>query len=153
MLGDDDLSSVGVTPFLVAAALIHKRETMSAQHTDDVVGVADWEVPAQGRASSTSLAFLRSLTGDGSNQRASASLALAMASSSVSPAVAQPGNSGNTADQRFDCASSSTSNLNFMAEGYRGFPHLTIPALRKITGRTCRRSRAARLLAAQAEEE
>lgn len=50
-------------------------------------------MPAQGKASSTSLAFLLSMTGAGSNQRASASLALAMASASVSPAVAPPGNS------------------------------------------------------------
>ena len=115
VLGDDDLSSVGMPPFLMAAALVHEEETMLAQYADDVVGVADWEVPAQGRSSSTSLACLRSLTGDGSNQRASASLALAMASFSVSPAVAQPGSSGNTADQRFVGASNSTSNRNFMA--------------------------------------
>ena len=65
VLGDDDLSSVGVTPFLVAAALVHQEKSVSAQHADDIMGVADWEVPAQGRASSTSLAFLRSLSGDG----------------------------------------------------------------------------------------
>ena len=116
MLGDDDLPSVGVTPFLMAAELVHKEKSASAQHTDDVVGVADWKAPAQGRASSTSLAFLRNLTGEGSNQRASASLALAMASASVSPAVAQPGSSGNTADHRFVGASNSTNNRNFMAE-------------------------------------
>ena len=116
VLGDDDLSSVGVTPFLMAAALVHKEKSVSAQHADDLVSIADWEVPTQGRASSISLAFLRSLTGVGSNQRARASLALAMASASVSPAVAQPGSSGNTADQRFVGISNSTSNLNFMAE-------------------------------------
>lgn len=115
VLGDNDQSSVGVTPFLVAAALIHEEKTVSAQHADNIVGVADWKVPAQGRASSTSLAFLRSLTGVRSNQRASASWALAMASASVSPAVAQPGSSGKTADQRFVGASNSINNLNFMA--------------------------------------
>ena len=114
VLGDDGLSSVRVTPFLVAAALAHEEKAVPSEHPDDLMGVADWEVPAQGRASSTSLACLRSFTGAGSNQRDSASLALVIASASVSPAVAQPGNSGNTADQRFVCESNSTSNRNFM---------------------------------------
>jgi hypothetical protein len=37
-----------------------------------------------------------------------------MASASVSPAVPQPGSSGNTADQRLACGSNSTNNLNFI---------------------------------------
>ena len=116
MLGDDDLSSVGVTPFLVAAALIHKEKLCRRNtRTTSRALQTDREAPAQGRASSTSLACLRSLTGEDSNQRASASLALAMASASVSPAVAQPGSYGNTADHRFVGASNSTSNRNFMA--------------------------------------
>jgi hypothetical protein len=39
-----------------------------------------------------------------------------MASASVSPAVAQPGNSGNTADQRLACGSNSTNNRNFITK-------------------------------------
>ena len=127
VLGDDGLSPVRVTPFLVAAALVHEEKAVPTEHPDNVVGVTDWEVAAQGGASSTSLAFLRSLTGTGSNQRASASLALAIASASESPAVAQPGNSGNTADQRFVCESNSTSNRNFMDVAYRALRRLTIP--------------------------
>jgi hypothetical protein len=41
------------------------------------------------------------LVGAGSNQSVSGSWALATASSCVSPAVAQPGNSGNSADLAF----------------------------------------------------
>ena len=49
--------------FLVPATLAHHEKAVAAEHSDDVVGVADWEVPAQGRASSISLAFFESLTG------------------------------------------------------------------------------------------
>jgi hypothetical protein len=48
------------------------------------------------------------------NQRPSASFAFATASSSVSPALAQPGNSGKTADQRFASGSNSTITRSFM---------------------------------------
>lgn len=50
----------------------------------------------------------------GSNQRAKASFALAMASASVSPALAQPGNSGKTADQRWLSLSNSTTMRSFI---------------------------------------
>ena len=63
MLGDDDLPSISMTPFLVAATLVHEEKAVAAEHSDDVVGVADWEASAQGRAISTSLVFLESLTG------------------------------------------------------------------------------------------
>ncbi len=117
VLSDDGLPSVRVMPFLVAAMLVHEESAVSAEHSNDFLGMTNWEAPTQGRASSTSLAFLRNLTGLGSNQMTSDPLALAMASLSVSPAVAQPGNSGNTAAQRFVRASNSTSHRDFMSGG------------------------------------
>ena len=81
----------------------------------NILGVANWVAAAHGMANSKSLARLPNLTGACSNHKASASFALAMASSSVSPAEAQPGNSGNTADQLLTAGSNSTNKRNFMA--------------------------------------
>src|SRR5262249_62121409 len=55
-----------------------------------------------------------SSTGEGSNQSSNASMAFAMASSSESPADAQPGNSGKTADQRLTVGSNLTTARNFI---------------------------------------
>jgi len=55
------------------------------------------------------------LISEGLNHNFRASLALLIASSSVSPAEAQPGSSGKTADHRFVRGSNSTRRRNFMA--------------------------------------
>jgi hypothetical protein len=103
-----------MTPFLMAAGLPHQFKAMLAQNFDNFLRVANWKPLAHGMASSISFAPLCSLTGEGSNQSAKASFALAMASASVSPAEAQPGSSGKTADQRFVSESNSTKRRNFM---------------------------------------
>ena len=113
--GHNQLTAIFVTLFLMAAGLRHQLKAVPAQNLDDFPGVADWESPAHGTASSMSFAPLFILTGAGSNQRFNASFALAMASASVSPAEAQPGSSGNTADQRFVSGSNSTNRRNFMS--------------------------------------
>jgi len=97
----DYLAAIGMTPFLMASRLAEKRKTVLPQNSDDFFGITDWIAAAHGSATSNSLALLLSLTGPGSNHSPRASFALAMASSSVSPADAQPGNSGKTADHRF----------------------------------------------------
>ena len=114
MHGHNDLMAAGAPPFLVAAPLGIAHKTSLAQYADDVVCVADWKALAQGRATSRSFAFLGRSMGAGSNHNTRASRALATASSSVSPAVAQPGNSGNTADHRPVSQSCSTKSRNFM---------------------------------------
>ena len=112
--GHNHLPAIFVSPFLMAAGLRHQSKAMPAQNLDDFLGVANWKSPAHGTASSMSFAPLFILTGEGSNQSANASFALATASFSVSPAEAQPGSSGNTADQRLVSGSSSTRRRNFM---------------------------------------
>lgn len=114
MHGHNHLPAIFMTPFLMAAGLRHQFKAVPAQNLDDFPGVANWESPAHGTASSINFAPLFILTGVGSNQSPNASLALAMASASVSPAEAQPGNSGKTADQRFVSGSNSTKRRNFM---------------------------------------
>ena len=102
---------------------------MPAENPDNVMGRADWEPVTQGKATSSSLAFLGTSTGVGSNHKARASLALATASCSVSPALAHPGRSGKTADQRPACSSYSTSSRNFILELY---PSPTCPTTTSI---------------------
>ena len=114
MHGHDHLAAIFVTPFLVAARLGNHRKTMLAQNFDDFPCAANWIPVAHGTASSIIFAPLGNLTGAGSNQSASASVALVTASASVSPAVAHPGISGNTADQRLASGSNSTNNRNFI---------------------------------------
>ena len=114
MHGHNHLSAIFVTPFLVAARLGNHRKTMLAQNFDDFPCAANWIPVAHGTASSIIFAPLGNLTGAGSNQSASASVALVTASASVSPAVAHPGISGNTADQRLASGSNSTNNRNFI---------------------------------------
>jgi len=113
---DDDLMSIGVPPFLMAAFLCDKGETMPAQNTGDFGGGADGEVAAHVSATSSTLAPGGRSSVTGSNQSARASRALAIASSSVSPALAQPGISGKTADQRSVAGSCSTTRRTFMPE-------------------------------------
>jgi hypothetical protein len=116
--GNDDLPPVGVAPLLVATTLTHAREAALAEHPNHFISVTDWEVVAQGKATSRSLPFFGMSTGLESNHNARACLPLATASSSLSPALAHPGKSGNTADQRPVCASYSSSSRNFMVELY-----------------------------------
>ena len=113
--GHNHLPAISMTPFLMAAGLRHQFKAVLAQNFDDFLGVANWESSAHGTASSISFAPLFILTGAGSNQSSNASFALAMASASVSPAEAQPGSSGKTADQRFVSGSNSTKSRNFMS--------------------------------------
>jgi hypothetical protein len=112
--GHDHLPPILVSPFLMAAGLCNQHKAVLAQNLDDFLGVADWKPSAHGMASSISFAPLFILTGAGSNQSSNASFALAMASASVSPAEAQPGSSGNTADQRFVSESNSTRRRSFI---------------------------------------
>jgi hypothetical protein len=114
MEGNDDLAAGRVAPFLVAALLAHQHEPVEAENPNDLPGIADWEVPAHVRATSSTFAPAGRETGDGSNQSSRASLALRTASSSVSPAEAQPGSSGKKAAQRLVSESSSTTNRSFM---------------------------------------
>ncbi len=125
--GHDDPPPVGMAPFLVTTALAHTREAMLPENPDDIIGVTAWEALTQGKATSRSLPFFGMSRGVGSNHKERASLALATASSSVSPALAQPGKSGNTADQRPACASYSSSTRNFMVKLYPGRIWLTTP--------------------------
>jgi hypothetical protein len=120
----DHLAAIFVTPFLVTARLGNHRKTIPSQNFDNFPCVANWIPPAHGTASSIIFAPLGNLIGAGSNQSASASWALVMASASVSPAVAHPGNSGNTADQRLASGSNSTNTRNFIAK-------MIAPALRR----------------------
>lgn len=129
--GHDDLSPIGVPPLLVTPGLPHQRETVPPQYLHDLLRIADWKPLAHGTASSSIFAPWVSLTGDGSNQRAKASLAFATASASVSPAVAQPGNSGNTADHRFVSLSNFTSRRNFMLRDYLSRVMQARPATRR----------------------
>jgi hypothetical protein len=114
--GNYDLASIGMPPFLVAAGLIRQNKSSPAQNFNYVFGASDWKPAAQGTESSSNLAPLSSFTGEGSNHRASASRAFATASASVSPAVAQPGSSGKTADHLLVEESNLTSRRNFMVE-------------------------------------
>lgn len=112
--GHDHLAAIFVPPLLVPARLGNQRKTIFAQNFDNISCAANWIPSAHGTASSIIFAPVGNLIGAGSNQRASASWAFVMASASVSPAVAQPGNSGNTTDQRFASGSNSTSSRNFI---------------------------------------
>ena len=67
-------------------------------------------------ATSSTFAPAGNVTGAGSNQRSSASLAFRTASSSVSPAEAHPGNSGKNAAQRLVWGSCSTTSRSFIEE-------------------------------------
>src|SRR6059058_6335496 len=75
-------------------------------------------------ATSSTFAPAGKVTGAGSNQRSSASLAFRTASSSVSPAEAHPGNSGKNAAQRLVWGSCSTTSRSFMA-GKNNAPRLS----------------------------
>jgi len=113
--GQNHLPAVGVAPFLMAAFLADHDKSMAVQNPNDIFGAANWESFAHASATSTTLAPAGSGSGDGSNHSSRASFALRTASSSVSPAEAQPGSSGKTADQRLVSGSCSTTSRSFMA--------------------------------------
>src|SRR5437016_3363984 len=101
MNGHDDLTTVGMPPFLMAALLTDLKKAMSSQHTNYFRGIPDRETVTHGSATSNTLAPAESCIGDGSNQSSRASRALRAASSSLSPADAHPGISGKNAAHRF----------------------------------------------------
>ena len=121
MHGHDHLPSVRVTPLLMAAPLAREHEVMPAEHAHDLLCAAYWKMLAQGRDTSSSFVPFLSLSFDGSNHNASASCAFWMASASVSPAEAQPGNSGNTADHLLASGSNSMNSRNFMRRTVASF--------------------------------
>jgi hypothetical protein len=94
----------------------HNRliKAVFSQDSNDFLACANRETFAHASATSNTFAPLGSVTGAGSNQSSRASFALGTASSSVSPAEAQPGNSGKNAAQRFVSTSCSTTRRNFM---------------------------------------
>jgi hypothetical protein len=98
--GHNDLSPVSMFPFLMAASLTNGKKTVRAQNFDNVFGATNWKTLTQGRESSSTLSPFFNFIGEGSNHKTKASFAFSMASASESPAVAHPGNSGNTADHR-----------------------------------------------------
>ena len=112
--GHDDLPAVGMTPFLMAAFLAYLREAIPPENSNHILGGANWKPLAHASATLRTFAPLRKRTGEGSNHNANASLALRTASSSLSPAEAQPGSSGKKAAQRLVSGSCSTINRSFM---------------------------------------
>ena len=110
--GHDNLSATRMTLLLMAAGLPDQTKVVTPQNARDFVGVKYRVFTAHETVSSTHLARLDAGIGDGSNQSFRASLALATASASVSPAEPQPGNSGKTADHLPVSSSGSTSSLS-----------------------------------------
>jgi hypothetical protein len=98
--GDDYLATIAVAPFLVTSLLAYLPKAVPAQDPNDIYGTANRKALAHLSATSSTFAPAGNVTGAGSNQRSSASLAFRTASSSVSPAEAHPGNSGKNAAQR-----------------------------------------------------
>lgn len=95
---DDYLPPVRMAPFLVAPFLTYEKKSVLLQDSNNFTRVADWEPLTHVSATSRTLAPGGITEGVGSNQRSKASLAFVMASSSASPADAQPGSSGKNAD-------------------------------------------------------
>jgi hypothetical protein len=94
--------------------LVDLLKPVLSQSPDHFFRVANGKSSAQGTESSKILARLGNFILEGFSQSASASRAFSPASASVSPALAQPGTSGKTADQRSVNLSFSTTTLNFM---------------------------------------
>ena len=89
-------------------------ETVPAEDSNNIFGATNWEPFAHARATSTTLAPADNRTGEGSNHNSRASFAFRIASSSVSPAEAQPGSSGKKAAHRLVSESNSTTNRSFI---------------------------------------
>src|SRR5437899_12385635 len=107
-----------MTPLFVASFLAYQRQTMFAQDANELLGCANREALAHVSATSKTFAPAGKSTGAGSNQSSRASFAVWIASSSVSPAEAQPGNSGKNAAQRSVSESCSTTKRNPMTSQY-----------------------------------
>jgi len=114
MHGNNHLSAVEMTPFLVTALLADHNKTVPTEDPNHFSGVTNRKPTAHGSAISSTFAPTGTETGDGSNQSSRASFAFRTASSSVSPAEAQPGNSGKKAAHRSVSGSCSITNLSFM---------------------------------------
>jgi hypothetical protein len=114
--GDDYLATIGVAPFLVTSLSTYLPKVVPAQDPNDILGTANRKALAHLSATSSTFAPAGNVTGAGSNQRSSASLAFRTASSSVSPAEAHPGNSGKNAAQRLVWGSCSTTSRSFIEE-------------------------------------
>ena len=108
----------------MTSLLAYLLKAVPAQHSNDIFGTANRKALAHLSATSSTFAPAGNVTGAGSNQRSSASLAFRTASSSVSPAEAHPGNSGKNAAQRLVWGSCSTTSRSFMGKRItpRGFP-------------------------------
>src|SRR5438552_11308677 len=96
MIGHDHLASIGMSPFLMTASLSNFDKVVTSQDTNDIVRAANGKALAHYAETSINLADSARGISVGSNQSSRASFALAIASSSVSPAEAQPGISGKT---------------------------------------------------------
>lgn len=132
VIDNDDLPPVRMSPFLMTAALAGEDESVPMQDLRDFFRAADRESAAHGSASSSTLAPCGNGTSAGSNHSANASLAFAIASSSVSPALAHPGSSGKTADQRCTSGSNSMTRRSFTTlEDTGSDPIRTLLNLRK----------------------
>src|SRR5688572_15864546 len=121
-----------MTPFLVTAPLARENESVLLQDLRDFSRAANGKSPAHGSANSSTLAPWGNGTSAGSNHSANASFAFATASSSVSPALAHPGSSGKTADQRCASGSNSMTRRSFTTlkdSGFRPNSHSIIFAL------------------------
>ena len=115
---------------MVTSLLAYLPKAVPAQHPNDLFGTANRKAIAHLSATSSTFAPAGNVTGAGSNQRSSASLAFRTASSSVSPAEAHPGNSGKNAAQRLVWGSCSTTSRSFMGEritsrGFAGKPQMS----------------------------
>ena len=110
----DHLTTLRAPPLLVAARLVDFLESVLPQNPRHFLGVADREPSTHPAETANTLARPGNLILEGLNQRERACRAFFTASRSVSPAEAQPGISGNTADQRPVSRSSATTNRNFM---------------------------------------
>ncbi len=118
MKRDNDLPSVGMMPFLMAAFLADQHKSVATQDFHHISGTAYRKSLTHVSATSNTFAPGGSETADGSNHNSKASLALHTASSSVSPADAHPGNSGKKAAHRFVSRSCSTISLSFIFKAY-----------------------------------
>jgi len=121
VIGDNNLTPVRMSPFLMTAALAGENKSLLLQDLRDFSCAANRKSPAHGSASSSTLAPCGKGTSAGSNHRANASFAFATASSSVSPALAHPGSSGKTADQRRTSGSNSMTRRSFTTLEDSGF--------------------------------
>ena len=111
----DHLPPFGIPPLLMAARLVDFMKSVLTKHPRHFLGVANRKPATHAAETANTLARPGNLIFEGLNQRARAWRAFRTASRSESPAEAQPGISGNTADQRPVSRSSSTTSRNFIS--------------------------------------